>query len=142
MLRSGTYNKRGWIAWHELPFAAGDPAYVAECLERAGSPADSWPDARAAFVGGEATLQLMISWWKRYQVADAQRLIVEGLGQIRSEAIVSLMLDMSAKSRVKTAVRAWFQTRRDYAGPILEDAAQSRGVRASLAKKVLERLGV
>lgn len=89
------------------------------------------------FLGGTRVLDHQLGWWSKYKGGTAaQRNYVRTYGAIRAPQIVTTMVNMLARSKVKSDVRAWFLARRDYALPLLRDA---KGEAADAARALLER---
>jgi hypothetical protein len=114
-------------------------AYLAWLAERE-IHEGSYPDAREAFLGGDAGLEILRSRWREYKAVARERLVSQH-AWIRSEQIVLLFLDLlRGAPKLKPEVSAWFLEHVDYARPILLDVEKKGGVEAATAKKALKQL--
>jgi hypothetical protein len=95
------------------------------------------PDARRAFLGGEATLQCEAKAWKNDKRAGAHGRLVESFGAIQSPLIAPMMLEMAVSSKAKPAALAWFHDHASFAKDFLKLAAKGDGKPAELAKSLL-----
>ncbi|MBL9020547.1 MAG: transposase [Myxococcales bacterium] len=88
--------------------------------------------ARARAVGG--------LWGAARQGRCAHAYVIEQYGKFRSEAVVLLMADMAAKSQTKRNASAWLVEHREFAEPVLAEAARGKSGVAPSAEKALKAL--
>jgi hypothetical protein len=122
------------IRW--LIHGNGAPGEVAAWVERMEIDEGTYPDARAAFLGGEPVIEIMRKRWREFK-KDAREDLVEEYGWIRSEQTVLLMVDL-VTSNVKGLVKKWFIERGEYARPFLVDLEKQTGPTALQARGALE----
>lgn len=114
----------------DLLLVHDDAAWVAAELARGGPPTKHHrPDARLAFLGGDAALAHQVEGWKKFPSALD---VLEAFAPVRSERVVEMMLEMSAAPKTKAAALAWLRQRRDFAEPLVR-ASSSAAAKAALA---------
>lgn len=125
-------------------FRASAEAVKAARLKRKDEPWYSLPDPRLVFLGGDDVYRVERDLWSRAQTptppAEAQAIILERFGRIRSPVTVELALDMAAKSRAKAAAKAWLLAHLDDARPVLDGLAKGSSRLAKDAKDFLGKL--
>jgi hypothetical protein len=101
---------------------------------------EGWePDARAAFFGGEAIIDLMRKRFRDMnQYARAQ--LFDQYSWIRSAAVVELFVDMMSVSKLERRILDWFADRAAFTRPILADLEKNRGALAPAARKALAQV--
>jgi hypothetical protein len=135
-LDRGTDNEDPRFRVHGAPDVE---TYVAWLAERE-IDESSYPNAREAFLGGDAGIEILRTRWREYK-AVAREDLVSQHAWIRSEQVVLLFLDLlRGAPKLKPEVTAWFLEHVDYARPILLDVEKKGGVEAATAKKALKQL--
>ena len=107
---------------------ASAEAVQAARLQCVTEPWYSLLDPRLVFLGGEVVYRIERQLWTRYTAptppTEAQAIILDRFGRIRSPVTVELVLDMAMRSRVKARAKAWLAAHRDDAWPVLEEIAR------------------
>lgn len=117
----------------DLLLVHGAPAWVAAELERGGPPTKHHrPDARLAFLGGEAALRHQLEGWKKFPVALD---VLEAFAEVKSELVVAMVLEMATAPKTKAAATEWFRRRWSFAEPLVRKA------KSPVAAVVLAALG-
>jgi hypothetical protein len=97
-------------------------------------------EARLAYLAGEAGVHAYAMNWTRAKKPAAQARLVETLGVLRHDAVVTMMLSMVAAGKAKGAVHAWCNTHPDVArGEFTKVSGQLATTAATLLKKLPKR---
>lgn len=85
---------------------AADPAALAPIIE-AERDLQGRHEARLAWLGGDAAVRTSATHWTRAKKPPALARLVETLGVFRHDAVVTMLLAMTAAGKAKKAVQAW-----------------------------------
>lgn len=127
--RSGMRPSGSAVEPRDLLLVLDDAAWVGAEFVRGGPPTKHHqPDARVAFVGGDAALQHVAKHWKKYPSPAA---VLSAYADVQSDALLPIFLEMTTLPKTKALALDWFRAHWAFAESFV------RGSKSPAAKAVL-----